>query len=205
MIILYYAFLILKIICEICWVTAGVLPAQRQKEELALSSHLSWITETWTSWGQETLELLLGRNKMQQILRDLQVHGFKEWQKRERLKDRGKAEEKRARNPFEQKKWVQSINKALTKTQKQISAAIESTAAELSTLHLMPFFLLLFYFITLWRHAPNDCSKHKSWLLQTPNTNHFYCFTLLLFDSMYQTTAPNTNLFISAMQCWVHA
>lgn len=41
---------------------------------------------------------------MQQILRDLQVHGFKEWQKRERLKDRGKAEEKRARNPFEQKK-----------------------------------------------------------------------------------------------------
>lgn len=188
MIILYYAFLILEIICEICRVTAGVLPAQRQWEELALSSHLSWITETWTSWVQETLELLLGRNKMQQILRDLQGQGFKERQKRETLKDRGEAEEKRARNPFEQ-----SINKALAKTQKQMSAAIEST------LHLMLFFQLLFYFITLWRHAPNDCSKLKSWLIQTPNTNPF--FTVLL---NYSLTA-NTNLFISAMQCWVHA
>lgn len=41
---------------------------------------------------------------MQQILRDLQEHGFEQQQRKGRWKDRRKAEEKRARNPCELKK-----------------------------------------------------------------------------------------------------
>lgn len=64
---------------------------------------------------------------MQQILRDLQEHGFEEQQRRERWKDRRKAEEKRAGNPCEFKK-AHSMNKAKTELHKQISAFNQSTA-----------------------------------------------------------------------------
>lgn len=68
---------------------------------------------------------------MQQILRDLQEHGFEKQQRRERWKDRRKAEEKRAGNPCELKK-AHSLNKAKTELHKRISTFNQSTAVKRS-------------------------------------------------------------------------
>ncbi len=154
LVILYYALLNLEMFCEVCFrATAGVVTCSKAAGG-CLFLLLFLGQQRLEHLGTGTLELSLGRNKMQQILRDLQEHGLRSSRGEKDGRTEERQKRKRAGNPCEFKK-AHSMNKAKTELHKRISAFNQSTAVKRSAYTFYWTFLL----IALWWHAQTTAAN----------------------------------------------